>query len=195
MAQRGPVKEIADELGRIFRHLLPGVLIVAAARLSHPGWFAGSSWGEPRYLMLLTVVAIMVGNTWYVVHRYTLHELINMALYHWVKKPPLFESSGYPDWLAKLVHASHLFPPHGHDLREHIWFRSAQVIYLAILGEVLLIFALLQPDPCSFFGQHRWWLVGCGVVVLLFAFWQHFLTHKIDRHAASQLGAKRMPAE
>jgi len=31
--------EIATHLGGIFRHLLPGVLVIAAARLAYPEWF------------------------------------------------------------------------------------------------------------------------------------------------------------
>ena len=40
MAESGPVKEVADQLGRIFRHLLPGVLILAAARAA-PFYYRG----------------------------------------------------------------------------------------------------------------------------------------------------------
>lgn len=190
MEQRGPVREVADQLGRVFRHLLPGVLIVAAARASHPRWFSGRlDWGQPWQLAVVAVIAVMVGNTWYVVHRYTVHQVVDCV----VQRLTRTGKQPYVEWLAQHVYLGNLFPSHAEGLREHILFRSAQVIYLFIVGEVAVFFAW-QPASGTVVARYRWWLLVTGAIVLLFACWQYYLTSEIDAHAVGEVGGKRSAA-
>ena len=129
----------------------------------------------------------MVGNTWYVAHRYTLHQLLDVLLHSIREKR---SPSGYTAWLSKHVHDGNLFPPYADELRQHVLFRSAQVIYLFILGEVLLVFAW-APAHGTLFAGHRQLLLWGGVAVLAFACWQYYLSHSIDCYAVDKLGGKR----
>jgi hypothetical protein len=187
------ITEVAKHLGRIFRHLLPGVLIIGAARASHPHWFEqGLDWNKPWHLAVLSTIAVLVGNTWYVLHRYTVHQLLDVAFYWRSKKPGL--PSGYNEWLAKHVRESNLFPKHAQELREHILFRSAQVIYIFIVAEVSFVFAV-SPATGTVFERYRSWLLSGGAVLFVFAIWQYALSHRIDIRAVEKFGGKRGETE
>ena len=75
------IKQVGDELGRIFRHMMPGVSALLAARLSHPTWFQSIDYGNNWHLLVLAVIATLAGNTLYVFHRYSLHQLLDWLLY------------------------------------------------------------------------------------------------------------------
>ena len=130
----------------------------------------------------------MVGNTWYVAHRYTVHQLLDLVVHGFKHKA--WRPGAYTTWLSKHIHDANLFPPGAEDLRQHVLFRSAQVIYLFILGEVLLVFAW-DPAVDTVFARHRPFWQWSGIIVLAFACWQFYLSHSIDCYAVEQHGAKR----
>lgn len=78
----GVLGEVTQHLESVFRHVLPGVLVVGAARVAHPSWFnsvRSNSWQD---LAVLAVVAVAIGNTWFALNRYGPHQLVDYILYH-----------------------------------------------------------------------------------------------------------------
>jgi hypothetical protein len=189
------VGQILKELERVFRYLLPGVMIVGLARLSHPLWFCWVCPGNPQHLALLAAIALCVGSTWYVAHRYSLHQLIDWLVYLCWRCSQKKSGSGqaattdsgektsYSDWLAEHVAASLRGKRADGELRHHSGLRSAQVIYMFMLGEAILLFSLVCPEPCSFFDTHKYFLVICALLVLISASAQQRLMFKIDVYA------------
>jgi hypothetical protein len=49
---RGAVADVLDNLGALFRHMLPGAIILGAARIAHPSWFAGFDSAKWEHLAL-----------------------------------------------------------------------------------------------------------------------------------------------
>src|ERR1035438_1614113 len=126
------IKQIGDEVGRIFRHMLPGILVVGAAKAAHPSWFEGLHLDEPWQLAVLAAIAVLAGNTWYVLHRFIVHQLIDLIFCP--------KRKSYANWLAQHVDKSLRFPNYAADLSEFVRTRSAQVIYLFIVAEVGFVF-------------------------------------------------------
>ncbi len=185
MEERGIVTEVADQLSRVFRHLLPGVLILGCAGVAHPRWFPALDFSKPWQLVFLGVVALIVGNTWYVVHRYTVHELMNLAA-----RGLRGEWRGYPGWLAEHTYQGNIVPAPARQVREHLWLRSAQVVYLMITAEVAIFFAL-QPAVGTIVDRYRGWILVGGAILVLFALWQYYLTAVIDVYAVNQWRKER----
>ena len=73
--------EIAHHLGEIFRHMLPGILMVAGARIAYPDWFDWVDLKSWQHLFVLGAISIAVGNTWFSLNRYGLHQLVDYFLY------------------------------------------------------------------------------------------------------------------
>ena len=181
MERQGIVKQIGDELSRVFRHLLPGVLILACARVAHPRWFPELQFEKPWQLAFFGVVALMVGNTWYVIHRYTVHELLN-----WIARGLRGDGwKGYPGWLAEHTYYGNIVPQEADRVREHLWLRSAQVIYLMIVGEVLMFFAL-QPAAGTVADRYSGWLLSGGIALVVLALPQYYLTARLDADAVNR---------
>lgn len=182
MAGDSVVKEIGDQLGGIFRHMLPGILVVGAARVAHPRWFAGLCLTDPRHLVVLAAIALLAGNAWYVLHRFTVHQVIDVFLCPTRKT--------YASWLAEHVDKSHRFPDDAADLGAYVRTRSAQVIFLFILAEVEFAFTC-WPATGTFFARYAGFLKSTAALLFVFAVWQHYLSHRIDVYAVEQHGGKK----
>ena len=79
--QKDIVQTVLNNLGVVFRHLLPGVLIMGAARVAFPCWFwwiDSRSWPN---LAFAGVIALTVGNVWFTLNRYIVHQLVDFAFY------------------------------------------------------------------------------------------------------------------
>lgn len=74
------IKAVEENLGRVFRHILPGILIIGAGHASHPSWLRSVNFDSPWHLLTLGLLALAVGNTWYAVHRYGIEQFIDMVL-------------------------------------------------------------------------------------------------------------------
>ena len=81
MADENWVGQIGKELERIFRYLLPGIMVVGFARLSHPSWFRWVHPDSSQHLILLAAISLCVGSSWYVAHRYSLHQVLDLVFY------------------------------------------------------------------------------------------------------------------
>jgi hypothetical protein len=96
------IKQVSDSLGRIFRYMLPGLCVVIAPWLSHPSWFPCIDYSQPRNLLLLAIIARCLGNIWYVFHRYTVHQLMDVYAY-WRTTKIKNKAKGYRGYLEWLI--------------------------------------------------------------------------------------------
>jgi hypothetical protein len=180
------VKQIADELSRIFRHMFPGLAILGVAIISHPGWFPSwSTLNDGWHIAILGAIALTVGNAWYVVHRYTLHQFIDYCLY--VVKEPDFKFTGYLAWLGGHIDRSFHVGGGRKRLSEHVHFRSAQIIFLFIIAEAIVVFSI-KADPCTFIGRYRCLSRGAGIAMFLFACIQYYISYSIDVYVSTRYG-------
>jgi len=188
MADPSLIKQIGDELGRIFRHMMPGLSALLAARLSHPSWFRNIDYGNTWHLVLLAIIATVAGNTLYVFHRYSVHQAIDLVLY-WFRVEKKDKEGSYLNWLATHIDKSFHFLPKDRDLREHINLRSAQIIFMFITCEILFAFSFCAEDP-SVFHQFRClirWVTLCALVPVIL---QHIIGFVIDLRFTTIHGGK-----
>jgi hypothetical protein len=176
------IREISNQLSRIFRHMFPGLFIVSAAYLAHRKWFCSLALERTWEAMLLALITLAVGNIWYVIHRYIVHQFVDYLLY--VKRGRGREKCGcqwrgYPFWLAEFIYESFHYKQREGELGRHLHLRSAEIILIYIVGEVLVVFSFWN-EQTSFFACNEWLrYIGFGLIVA--AFIQHCLGDYLDR--------------
>ena len=175
------IKEITEQLSNIFRHLLPGLVVIGAARLAHPHWFSAVCISNKWHVAVLVAIGVTVGNVWYVTHRYAIHQLIDYCHYAWSYR----RLGGYYEWLSELMDGSFRFADQTPKFREHLRFRSSQVILLFIISEVMLVFACWN-DPCSFFACHSLAFLIASGAMALFAWWAFCISWALDVKAVAR---------
>src|SRR4051812_21693841 len=79
------VKLFLNKLDKLFRYFLPGFVILGAAYCAYPSWFGGVKLTEASHLTILFAVAIVVGNVAYAVHRFSVHQLLDVGCWLWDK--------------------------------------------------------------------------------------------------------------
>jgi hypothetical protein len=84
----GWVQSISNNLGAVFRHLLPGILIIGAANVAHPSWFCGVDVSSWQHILVIAVVALALGNIWFAINRYGVHQLVDYFMYVFKWKGP-----------------------------------------------------------------------------------------------------------
>jgi hypothetical protein len=173
------VKQISDALERIFRHLLPGICLVIAVRLSRPSWLRCVDYSQSQQLLLLGIIAVCAGNIWYIFHRYSVHQLIDWVMYLISTKPHW----GYHKWL--IGHISGSF--RGLECKP-VEMRAAQVIFMCIVCEIAIISARYH-EQYSWFGQighhNRLIVIVVALIFLGFAIWQHYVLFNVDREVVA----------
>ena len=183
MAGEDFVKQVADQLSKIFRHMLPGMVILCAAAASHPSWFKPVYFGSSWHLLIFAAVAVVAGNTWYVFHRYSLHQAIDYVIYLVKRKT----NGGYARWLAGHIYRSFHFKAEDQTLHEHVVFRSAQVIFMFLTSEVALLFSL-GPEGGTFYYRHVCWIRIIALAGLGIACWQYVISNVLDVHIVQWCG-------
>jgi len=171
---RGVVTDLVANLQRIFRHALPGLLILAVARAGQPRWFDRVNWSEPWHLATLAVVAFVVGNTWYVLHRYTVEQALDMLVFLWHRQ----SLRGYRDWLIPHLRAGQGAKATEPE-REYFYLRSAHTTYLFIMAEATALFSWAPQEP-SFLQRHTSLALGMAVLAAVAALWQWFILDRLD---------------
>jgi len=195
------IKQVGDQLSRIFRHMLPGLCVIGAAYAAQPTWFQNVQTTEGWHAALLGAAAFASGNIWYVLHRYTIHQFIDVVLFYFRR---IFTDRqgtwSYLTWLARYVDRSFESKKSIPDLREHLHFRSAQVILMFIVSEVILVFSFWPPEQGSFFAVNQSGLRTIGFVLFACAFIQYIIGETVDRaatkkHGAPEVAPKKNPEE
>jgi hypothetical protein len=177
----GLLTEITQHLGAIFRHTLPGVLVLAIARLAYPHWFGGVDLKSWQQLTVLGGVSIAVGNTWFAVNRYGLHQIVDYVLYLSKSKGPARGNTKwtYLDDLGTYSYKSLHTDDKSARARQHVAFRASTVLLLLTLGESVLGFSL-HHEGCTVFARHPYLIMAVGVGAFLAGIWQMVITRRID---------------
>ncbi len=179
--KKGVVAEITENLGTLFRHLFPGVLVIAVARLAHRSWFVGfdgTSWAS---LAMVGVFAIAVGNAWFSVNRYVIHQMVDYLC--WLAKsqgPAKGGEGGYLDHLSKYVRES-LVREVPTRARQHVVFRASSVLLIYTIAELAILAGFWSESGTVASGcKMRSVLVVGGVLLLAAGVWQNIITRRID---------------
>ena len=175
MADQDLGKQIADQLGRIFRHMLPGLSIICLAAASHPSWFESRFTASPWTLAVFTAIAVLAGNTWYVFHRYSLHQFIDWIIYRCKRK----SKGDYTGWLADHIYKSFQLKKRNRELHEHISFRSAQIIFIFITSEIALLFSW-HAQTGTFYQRHAPQIAGVALFGVAVGIVQYVISHDLD---------------
>jgi hypothetical protein len=178
------IREVFGQLNQVFRHLLPGLLVVTLACVAHPSLFKRISFSNGWQLFALGAVSLVVGNAWYVLHRYSIHQLIDFGMYLCSQRYQGSEKfgrtlRGYCNWLAKFLPRSFAFEQKEVKLAGHLRFRSAQVIFLFVLGEALILFEF-SNESGSWFSRHPWLAGIVGASIFAVAFVQYVISDYLD---------------
>jgi hypothetical protein len=177
----GLISDISEHLGAIFRHMLPGVLVVGGATLAYPQLrecVDVSSW---QRVLLLTIITITVGNAWFALNRYGIHQAVDYFLYLIRSDGPARgkESGNYLTDLGKFTADSLHTPYTSKRARQHIGFRASTVLLLLTLGELALLFTQFHAEK-SPLKDHLCALYSVGLFSLVCGFWQMVITRRID---------------
>lgn len=174
--------ETIEHLSGIFRYLLPGILVVAGARLAYPCWFRqGIDLKSWQHLFVLGTIFIAVGNAWFALNRYGVHQFIDYVLYLCKVNGPARGKKffAYLDDLGSYTYQSLHYPDTDTRVRQHIAFRASTVLLILTVGELLLTFGCFHASDSPFVG-YGYWMVGGGLLALVIGIWQMVITRRID---------------
>jgi len=180
----GIVQTITDNLGTFFRHLFPGVLIIGAAYVAHKSWFPcpeSHPWESWQHVLIAAAIALAVGNIWFAVNRYVIHQSIDFVLYRCGVKGPRKSGLGYFDDLGKYVAKSQCILEIPPQARQHVAFRASSVLLLYIAAEIGLLFSLWN-EAGSLFAQYKLGIIIGSIVLFIAGIWQQIITRYIDDH-------------
>jgi hypothetical protein len=177
----GLLTEITQHLGGIFRHMLPGILVVAGAKLAYPSWSLGLDLNSWQHLFVLAAIALALGNTWFALNRYGPHQLLDYALYLSKNKGPARSNTiwAYLDDLGRYTYKSLHTPATSARARQHVAFRASAELLTLTVGELLLVFEYFHANNSLFVGHECQMFIG-GVLALGVGFWQMAITRRID---------------
>ncbi len=182
----GILRDVGENLGSIFRFLLPGVLIIGATYTAYPTRISWPKLTGPWELLGVGIVALAVGNTWFVFNRYGIHQSIDWFLYRLGSDGPakqnamLTGSHNYIDALGRFVRDSSLISDEMKALRHHVGFRASSVLLMYTVGELAIVFSLLNEGPGNFLYDNAWPIRIGGLIALSVGFWQNVITRRID---------------
>jgi hypothetical protein len=183
--------QIGENLARVFRYILPGILILGGAQAAHPGWLAWARLDQPWHILALAVTALVAGNTWLAFHRYGVHQFVDMIFYCSGMDGPSARKAGpravvtYTDDLAHFVVRAFKVPPDS-ALRQHVVLRASAMHLMFIASEVAIVFSFFSA-PGSYFERHTWPLRLLGLAGLLITLWQNTITRRIDWYSVEEV--------
>jgi hypothetical protein len=175
------IASVSENLGMVFRHLLPGVFIMSAAYVAHPSWFQldTNSW---QHLTLYAVMALTAGNVWFTVNRYGVHQLIDYVAYLLKSRGPAAGSwleRKYWDTTAKHAAKSLRDSRITKRERQHVAFRASSVLLLYTIAEIGWLF-WWKHDANTFFDKHPRIVFWGSLTIFVIAIWQNLLARRID---------------
>jgi hypothetical protein len=176
------------------RHVVVGLFLLPMWYFSFSERFKAFDFKEPSwgFIVLMAVLALMLGNIWYAVHRYVVHPFIDwLAFVYWKSKHGLCCNddinartclckactNSYTVWLAR-----HLLKSSDCDLdyvKSYIAYRASLINVVYITGEALVVFAMFA-DNNTWIGQNHKAVALFGGVIFFLAWLQHFCTFQVD---------------
>jgi hypothetical protein len=177
----GLLTEITYHLGGIFRHMLPGVLVLGGARIAYPSWFAGVDIGSWEHLLVFGVISLAVGNTWFAFNRYGIHQFVDYILYFMKTNGPARGETpwSFLDDLGQFTSKSLHTGDASARARQHVAFRASTVLLALTVGELLFVFAFCH-EPTSLFSGYKHWMIAASIPPLAVGIWQMAITRRID---------------
>jgi hypothetical protein len=175
------VADISQHLGGVFRHMLPGILVIAGAAVAHPSWFRSIDFSSWQHLLALSVVAIGIGNTWFAFNRYGLYQLTDYILYRMrsLGPVPTGEVPSYLDDLGRFAFRSLHTPATASRARQHLAFRASTILLIFTVGEMAIVFGGWHGRDSVLTGSGIW-LIAAGLIALGLGIWQEAITRRID---------------
>ncbi|MBI2840734.1 MAG: hypothetical protein HYX75_20645 [Acidobacteria bacterium] len=176
----GVISEIRENLAGVFRHILPGVIVVGAAHVAHPTWFVELDAKSWQHLTIVAVVALAVGNAWFALNRHGVQQIVDYVAYL-LKNPPtaITRRGHYLATVAGHVTMSVMTRRMPDLARTHVAFRASSVFLLYTIAEVGLLFSL-WPESGTVFAMNTWRIRAASGLVLVMAMWQSVITRRID---------------
>jgi hypothetical protein len=179
-ARTGVVTDVVENFSAVLRLLLPGVLLLGAAYAAHPSWFPSGYLKSWQDLTVCAILAVVAGNTLFVLNRYGLHQFIDFLAYALgIPGPARTSAMRYHADLAKHVQRSLTALDIPRFARQHISFRAGGVLLFYSLAEVALFFSFC-PETGSFFDRNFLAMRLCGLILFVAGVWQHLITRRID---------------
>lgn len=176
------LKSIGSALSTIFRHLIPGVLVVAAVAVSRPSWFGSVliHITENQWLIVLGVLAVVIGNVWFVLHRYIIQQIVDG--FFWLcnaQGGPQRKKGPYSNQIAEQVWQFFIDQTIPKDIRQHVRFRTSSLILIYITAEVAILASCIT-EQTSKITPIKCWLFFAGVGVFILAACQNYLIRQIE---------------
>ncbi len=171
---------VKESVSTVFRHILPGIFIIAVGMISWPSWFENLDLTETNTVILLGAVAMAIGNVWHVFHRYFILQVLDFIAYYFRFKgqPIRKEKTDYRSDLAK--HVSNFFSTtKSISFGKHIRDRFSSFNFMFMVSEILLFFWATAEDN-SILSKYRLFVLINGIVGFLAAFWQYLIVRSID---------------
>ncbi len=182
----GMLRDIGENVGSIFRFLLPGVMIIGATYAAYPTRISWPKLTDPWEILVVGIVALAVGNTWFVFNRYGIHQLIDWLLYRSGSDGPARQSAmlagslNYIDALGRFIRDSSLISDEMKALRRHVSFRASSVLLMYTIGELAIVFSFLNEGSGNFFYENAWPIRIFGLLAVGAGIWQNVITRRID---------------
>lgn len=181
LGAKGVITDLVSNLEAVFRHVFPGVLVLAAAYSSHPSWFHDVDLKSWPTVVIGAVFAFTAGSAWFAVNRFTVHQLVDYICYVCELQGPARTAKpfNYLNDLAEYVREALVdaeIPVRG---RQHIAFRASSVLLLYTIAELSLLCGI-RSEPNALAAQHSAFLISLGTLVFLLAIWQNVITRRID---------------
>ncbi len=198
------VKYVVDSLSEIFRYLIPGIMIIGGAYLSHPRCFKHIDWEKQQSVIILALIAIVAGSIWFVFHRYVVQQAVDF--YFYLKNVPGGPRIGekqnslqgarasdsmaencfslYAGAIADHVFLYYKFAKYYPKLGDHIRFRGSSVVLMYITSEAMIIFGIapshhsfLRPQFCL---PCNPWAEALGLVGFYASICQNKIVRRIE---------------
>lgn len=192
----GVVSDTARHLAGIFRHLFPGVLVMGAAALAYPDWFRNLDFQNGNHLIVLAILALTVGNTWFALNRYGFHQLVDFLFYLRGVRGPARVKGKPNEYLEDLaIYTRDSLVQDEKDekrslrLQEHVKFRASTVLLIFTLGELILLtryFRAAGSPVATLFQGYEPTQVVIGIALIGLGCLQMAITRRIDFYAAKR---------
>jgi hypothetical protein len=174
-------------ISQLFRHIIPGFLILGGLYLAHPFLYNGINISISWHLLLLAIAAIVLGNTWFVFHRYGVHQAVDLLMYLLGRKGPipskrkLLILTPYCDDLANHIIKTFTTSPEKEKIHDHVTLRASSMHLMYIASE-LLIFIGFSNDSNSFIAINSLSIrfIIIGIIGFIVTMVQNIINRRID---------------
>jgi hypothetical protein len=177
----GILTDIAQQIAGIFRYLLPGVVVVGFVVAAYPEIVHQVDTKTWPNFALASVVTLAVGNTWFLLNRYLVDQIVDYVL--WLFKHHGPPRTGpwftYTDDIARHIVNSVQALPALRPLHAHVHFRSSAVFMLWTIGEVCFLASWFHA-PMSLVAAFPLQLRLVGACVFVAGIVQMSITRRVD---------------